>query len=124
MVPNVEFIEHLRGLRHRGYRLALVTNNVREWREVWAPTVPLDQFEVVVDSSAEHSRKPEVAIYERTLELLALDGAACAFVDDVWEHCATAKQLGMHPIWFQSTRQAIYELGRELAHHPAPQERR
>ena len=124
VVPNVEFIGYLRQLRDRGYRLGLVTNNVGEWREVWGPTVPLHEFEVVVDSSVEHSRKPEVEIYQRTLALLGLDGPACVFVDDVWEHCATAKRLGMHPIWFQSTRQAVYELDRELAGHPAPQERR
>jgi putative hydrolase of the HAD superfamily len=120
VVPNVEFMSHLRRLRDRGYRLALVTNNVGEWREVWEPTVPLSDFELVVDSSSEHSRKPEVGIYQSTLAKLALDGPACVFVDDVWEHCATAQRLGMHPIWFQSTRQAVYELDRELARHPVP----
>jgi putative hydrolase of the HAD superfamily len=118
VVPNTEFVAHLRGLRERGYRLALVTNNVREWRDVWAPLAPLDDFDLVVDSSEEGSRKPEPAIYERTLALLRLPGQACLFVDDVWDHCATAKKLGMRAVWFQSTRQAIFELERELARSP------
>jgi putative hydrolase of the HAD superfamily len=118
VVPNTEFIDYLRGLRRRGYCLALVTNNVREWRDVWAPKAPLGDFDLVVDSSEEGSRKPEPAIYERTLALLGLEATACLFVDDVWEHCATAKKLGMRAVWFQSTRQAIFELERELALSP------
>jgi putative hydrolase of the HAD superfamily len=115
VVQNTEFVEYLRGLRDRGYRLAMVTNNVREWREVWAPTVPLADFELVVDSSEEGTRKPEPAIYERTLAALGLPPQACLFVDDVWEHCASARALGMRTVWFQSTRQAIFEIDRELA---------
>ena len=114
VIPNVEFIEYLRRLRDRGMRLALLTNNVREWREVWAPKAPLADFELVVDSSEQGTRKPEPAIYERTLALLDLDPAACLFVDDVWEHCATARRLGMRTVCFQSTRQAIFEIDREL----------
>lgn len=117
VVPNTEFVKYLRRLRANGYRLALVTNNVREWREVWAPTAPLADFEVVVDSCEAGSRKPEPAIYERTLAQLDLEPQACLFVDDVWEHCATARDLGMRTIWFQSTRQAIFEIDRELARH-------
>jgi putative hydrolase of the HAD superfamily len=114
VVPNDEFVAYLRRLRAGGVRLALVTNNVREWRDVWAPTAPLSEFEVVVDSCEEHSRKPEPLIYERTLALLGLEPAACLFVDDVWEHCATARRLGMRTVWFQSTRQAMFEMDREL----------
>jgi putative hydrolase of the HAD superfamily len=118
VVPNTDFIDYLRRLRGRGYRLALVTNNVREWRDVWAPLAPLDDFDLVVDSSDEGSRKPEPAIYERTLARLGLDGPACLFVDDVLDHCATARKLGMRTVWFQSTRQAIFEIERELASAP------
>jgi putative hydrolase of the HAD superfamily len=118
VVPNTEFIDYLRRLRCRGYRLALVTNNVREWREVWAPLAPLGDFDLIIDSCEEGSRKPEPAIYERTLALLELEAPACLFVDDVWEHCATAKTLGMRPVWFQSTRQAVFEIDRELALSP------
>jgi putative hydrolase of the HAD superfamily len=115
VVPNTEFIDYLRRLRGCGYRLALVTNNVREWRDVWAPLAPLDDFDLVVDSSEEGSRKPEPVIYERTIARLGIDGPACLFVDDVLEHCATAKTFGMRTVWFQSTRQAIFEMDRELA---------
>ncbi|MDQ3676788.1 MAG: HAD family phosphatase [Actinomycetota bacterium] len=120
VVPNVEFVEYLRRLRGGGYRLGLITNNVREWREVWAPTVPLSDFELVVDSCEQGCRKPEPAIYERTLALLGLEPSACLFVDDVWEHCATARDLGMHTVWFQSTRQATFDIDRVLARHRSP----
>jgi putative hydrolase of the HAD superfamily len=123
VVPNHEFIAYLSRLRANGLRLALVTNNVREWRDVWAPTVPLDEFELVVDSAVEGSRKPDHAIYDRTLEQLGVDARSCVFVDDVWEHCATAEKLGMHAVWFQSTRQATFAIDRALGAYPRRQER-
>ena len=82
------------------------------------PKAPLGDFDLAVDSSEEGSRKPEPAIYKWNLTLLGLEAPACLFVDDVWEHCATAKKLGMRAVWFQSTRQAIFELERELALSP------
>ena len=49
---NHEMIELMRDLKARGLRMALLTNNVREWEPRWRPMLPeLDEiFEVVVDS--------------------------------------------------------------------------
>src|SRR5438067_1574916 len=33
--PNQRLIEYMRDLRDRGYRLAICTNNVREWEQRW-----------------------------------------------------------------------------------------
>ena len=69
---NPEMIELMRDLRGRGLRMALLTNNVREWEPRWRPMLPeLDEiFEVVVDSGFVGMRKPEPGIYELTLERL------------------------------------------------------
>ncbi len=50
---NAEMIEFMRELRGRGLRMALLTNNVREWEPRWRPMLPeIDEiFEVVVDSA-------------------------------------------------------------------------
>ena len=57
-----------RRTRDEGYRTALLTNSVHEFRPTLESQVDMSLFDVVVDSSAEGCRKPEPAIYERTTE--------------------------------------------------------
>ena len=62
----------MRELRDAGLRMALLTNNVREWEPRWRPMLPeIDEiFEVVVDSAFVGMRKPEPEIYLLTVERL------------------------------------------------------
>ena len=110
--PNEEVIAYLRGLRDdRGLRLALLTNNVREWEPRWRPVWPIDElFEVVVDSGFVGMRKPERGIYELTLERLGLSAEACVFIDDLELNCDAARELGMAAVQFRTTEQALGEL--------------
>ena len=98
----------LRELRERGYRLAICTNNVREWEPRWRAMLPVDEiFEVVVDSAFVGTRKPEARIYELTLEALGVDAGSALFIDDIEANCAGARAVGMHAVWFERTEQAI-----------------
>ena len=109
--PNERMIEYMRGLRERGYKLAICTNNVREWEARWRAMLPVDEiFDVVVDSAFVGSRKPEPRIYEITLERLGTAPAATLFIDDVDLNCQAARELGMDAIQFRSTEQAIDEI--------------
>jgi putative hydrolase of the HAD superfamily len=112
--PNVAMIEYLRGLRADGIRLALLTNNVREWEPLWRAKLPdVDElFEVVVDSGFVGMRKPDPEIYELTLERLGdgLRAEDCAFLDDIEVNCDAARALGMTAIRFHDNEQAIAEL--------------
>jgi putative hydrolase of the HAD superfamily len=109
--PNQELLDYLRALRERGVRLALLTNNVREWEPLWRPKLPVDElFEVVVDSAFVGMRKPDPEIYRLTLERLGLGPEACVFVDDTDVNVATARDLGMRAVWFRSNDQAIAEI--------------
>ena len=106
--PNEDFIAYLRELRARGYRLAICTNNVREWAPRWQAMVPVQElFEVVVDSAFVGARKPEPEIYRVTLERLGLPAAATLLIDDIEDNCAGARALGLGAVWFQGTEQAI-----------------
>ena len=81
----------MRDLKGRGYRMALLTNNVREWEPLWRAMLPVDEiFEVVVDSAFVGIRKPEPEIYELTLERLGggIGARECLFVDDVEDNVA------------------------------------
>jgi putative hydrolase of the HAD superfamily len=99
--------------RDRGFRMALLTNNIREWEPLWRAMLPVDEiFEVVVDSAFVGMRKPEPEIYELTVERLG-DGigpADCLFVDDVEVNIEAARSLGMEAVHFQSNDQAIPEI--------------
>ena len=111
--PNEPMIELMRELRGRGLRMAMLTNNVREWEPLWRAKLPVDEiFEVVVDSAFVGMRKPEREIYELTLERLGggVRAEECVFVDDVDVNCAMAAELGMTPVHYVSAEQAVPEI--------------
>jgi putative hydrolase of the HAD superfamily len=109
--PNGRVIEYMRSLGERGYRMAICTNNVREWEPLWRAKLPVDEiFTVVVDSAFVGLRKPEPEIYALTLERLGVSAEAALFVDDIELNCDAARALGMRAVWFRSTDQAIEEI--------------
>lgn len=110
--PNDELIAYLRGLREqRGLRMALLTNNVREWEPRWRAMLPVDEiFELVVDSAYVGMRKPDPGIYELTLQRLGVEARRCLFIDDFAHNCEAARELGIAAVHFVSNEQAIPEI--------------
>jgi epoxide hydrolase-like predicted phosphatase len=111
--PNEPLLARYRELRDRdGVRLAILTNNVREWHDRWRAQVPVvdELFELIVDSAFEGTRKPEPEIYERTLSRLGLTAPDCVFIDDVEVNVTAARDLGFEAIHFRSTDQVLAEL--------------
>jgi putative hydrolase of the HAD superfamily len=114
--PNESMIDLMRELRDGGHRMALLTNNVREWEPLWRAKLPIDEiFETVVDSGFVGLRKPDRAIYELVLERLGLPAADCAFVDDLAVNVDAARELGFAVVHYRDTEQAIAELDALLA---------
>jgi len=123
--PNEPMIAFLRELRDDGYRLAILTNNVREWEPRWRAMLPVDElFEVVVDSGFVGMRKPDPAIYRLTCERLGVAAERCLFVDDVAPNCAAATELGMTAVLFRSSEQAIADIREALGGPQLSQPRR
>jgi putative hydrolase of the HAD superfamily len=114
--PNQPMLDLMRDLGARGYRMAILTNNVREWEELWRAKLPVDEiFELIVDSAWVGMRKPEPGIYRLTLERLG--GVAperALFVDDNELNVEAARELGMHAVHFRSTDQAVEEIRKLL----------
>ena len=117
--PNEPMIAVMRGAKEAGMRMALLTNNVREWEPFWRTMLPVDEiFELVVDSAFVGMRKPEPEIYKLTLErirehdaeLRDLEFGECVFVDDVEVNCTAARELGISVVHFRDNDQAIPEL--------------
>jgi putative hydrolase of the HAD superfamily len=110
--PNPPMIELMRELKYDGYRMAMLTNNVREWEPLWRPMLPVDEiFETVVDSGFVGCRKPESKIYELTLERVEAPAPdRCLFVDDIEVNCEGARKAGLHAVHFRDNDQAIPEI--------------
>jgi len=116
---NPEAIELMAWCKARGLRMAMLTNNVREWEPRWRPMLPeLDEiFDVVVDSAFVGMRKPEAGIYELTVERLGggLSADQCLFIDDMAINCEAAEALGMTAIVFEDAAQARRDVEAALA---------
>ena len=114
--PNQRLIEYMRELRGRDYKLAICTNNVREWEPLWRAKLPVDEiFDVVVDSAFVGARKPERLIYDITLQRLGVEPHAALLIDDIELNCNAARELGINAVWFRDTEQAIQETEAILA---------
>jgi putative hydrolase of the HAD superfamily len=114
--PNPPMIELMRELRGSGLRMAMLTNNVREWEPLWRSMLPVDEiFEAVVDSGFVGCRKPEPRIYEITVERIGVPFERCLFVDDLEVNVGAAEELGMRAVRFQDNEQAIPAIRAALA---------
>lgn len=87
-------------LRARGLRMAVVTNNAREFADSWKKIVPVEVlFDDIVDSSEVGVRKPNPRIYELALERLGVtDPARAVFLDDFEPNVVAARRLGLHGV--------------------------
>jgi putative hydrolase of the HAD superfamily len=107
LTPNAPMIELMAALRREGYRMACLTNNVREWRPRWRAMAPVDEiFELVVDSAFVGMRKPNREIYDLTVRRLGVRAEECLFVDDVEDNCAGAREAGMRAVRYVDAGQA------------------
>lgn len=114
--PNEPMIELMRECKRGGRRMAMLTNNVREWEPLWRTMLPVDEiFETVIDSGFVGYRKPERQIYEITLERLGLPASACLFVDDLEVNCDAARELGFAAVHYREADQAIAAVRAALA---------
>jgi putative hydrolase of the HAD superfamily len=102
--PGVHWmvVQKIRELKHRGIRLGLLTNNVKEFGEHWRTMFPIDDlFEEVVDSSHVGMRKPDREIYELTCARMGVTPQEVVFVDDNADNVAAARAYGMEAVHFK-----------------------
>ncbi len=109
--PNQPMIELMWEAKRAGRRMALLTNNVREWEPVWRSMAPVDEiFELIVDSAFVGCRKPDPEIYELTVSGLGVKASDCLFIDDMEINCDGARAVGLNPVHFRDNDQAIAEI--------------
>jgi epoxide hydrolase-like predicted phosphatase len=94
--PNEPVIELVRDLRRAGIATGVLTNNIREMRDLWRPMLPLDElFDDVVDSHEVGLRKPNPAVYQLALARLGASADSTVFLDDMPTNVAAATRVGM-----------------------------
>jgi putative hydrolase of the HAD superfamily len=111
--PGVHWmtVHKMRELKSSGYRIGLLTNNVKEFGDNWRAMFPIVELcDDVVDSSRVGMRKPERAIYELTCERLAIKPSEAIFVDDNADNIAAAREYGMEVVHFVDPWIAIDEI--------------
>lgn len=93
-------VAKVRELNDAGIRQAIITNNAKEFGDMWRQLIPVDElFEAVIDSSAVGVRKPDPAIYQLALERMGVSRPeATAFLDDFEPNVVAARDLGMHGV--------------------------
>jgi putative hydrolase of the HAD superfamily len=72
----------------------------------------MEMFDAVVESSKVGVRKPDPRIYRMMCELLAVEPAACIYLDDLGINCKPAAQLGMVAIKVETEAQALDALAK------------
>lgn len=112
LTVHEQIVERIRELRAEGYRLGLITNNVREGSATWRALVPVDElFDVVVDSCEVGMRKPNPAIYHHALELLGgVPPSEAVFLDDAPTNVEGARVAGLSAILVDDPDRALAEL--------------
>lgn len=102
------------------YKLGCITNNVPTGHgagmagsveKAEAVSQVLRVFDHVIESSKLGIRKPDPRIYALMCETLAVDPAACIYLDDLGINLKPAKAMGMATIKVMSEGQLLQDLG-------------
>jgi epoxide hydrolase-like predicted phosphatase len=111
-----EMVERLGALKTSGFKTALLTNNVFEWRDLWRAKLTeagaIDLFDVVVDSSDVGMRKPEARIYLHTTSVLGVEPHEALFVDDFAHNVDGAREAGLNALFASADDAHFTELDR------------
>ena len=103
-------IARVERLRSDGYRTGLLTNTFAEFQPTMQRDIDFDLFDVVVESFAVGSRKPERAIYETTQDRLGVEHRAIVYLDDFDQNLVEPLALGWTTIRVGDQSEALVHL--------------
>ena len=103
-------VHEARRLHDAGFKLAICSNNIASFRSHWQAQIPIEMFDVVIDSSEVGVRKPDPRIYELTAARLGVAPSAAVFLDDHPANVVGARAVGMGAVQVGDPMVAIEEL--------------
>ncbi len=103
----VDFIKGLQG----NFRTVLLSNAWDDLRPLLKDLWKIDGiFDEIFISAEIKMAKPDPAIYQHVIKMLAADPATMVFLDDFIENVLGAREQGINAIHFRSREQALAEL--------------
>ena len=113
---NEEMVSFIHDLKSAGLPIAILTNNVREFREMWWPLMDFETvFDTIVDSHEVKMRKPNPDIYHLTMNRIGATPNRTAFLDDLRANVDAASALGMHGVWVEEDASGAIAAARALS---------
>ena len=103
----------------RHFKVACLTNNMPVGQDTTTPPPSSEQhsvkhimqlFNLVVESSREGVRKPQIPFYQIACDRLGINANRCIFLDDLGINLKPAREMGMTTIKVVSEIQAITDL--------------
>ena len=111
LVEKPETVELLRALQAQGTPLYCLSNmpasiyaHLRQRHAFW------DAFNGIVISGEVQLMKPEPEVFMHLLAAFNLRPEECVFIDDLLPNIESARQVGLHAIWFKDAAQCRREL--------------
>ena len=112
---NDDMVAFIYDLKKAEIPVGILTNNVKEFREMWWPLMDFANiFDTIVDSHEVRMRKPNPAIYELTMARLNAVPGRTAFLDDLAANVNAANALGMHGVHVEEDSQGAISRARTL----------
>lgn len=112
---NDDMVAFIHDLKSAGFPIAILTNNVREFREWWWPLMDFDEvFDAIVDSHEVKMRKPNHEIYHLTLNRIGAVPERTVFLDDLLANVEAANAVGMHGVHVGEDSTAAIQRARQL----------
>jgi putative hydrolase of the HAD superfamily len=114
-------IAALKTCKGAGLKVGCITNNVMTGTGAGMASSPekaaqaaeiMSLFDQVIESSKVGVRKPDPQIYQMMRQRLAVEPAACVYLDDLGINCKPAAALGMAAIKVTGEAQALADLAR------------
>lgn len=113
---NEEMVAFIHDLKSAGLPIGILTNNVKEFREMWWPLMDFESvFDTIVDSHEVKMRKPNPAIYHLTMERIGATPGRTAFLDDLRANVDAANAIGMHGVWVEEDASGAIAAARALS---------
>jgi putative hydrolase of the HAD superfamily len=95
----------VKDLRKRGYKTAIISNNIKSWIDRFDEKDSLSKyFDFVICSEEVGYAKPDKKIYEIFLERAGTKPEECIFIDDKEKNLKVAEKMGMKVILFKDSR--------------------
>ena len=112
---NDDMVAFIHDLKNAGYPIAILTNNVKEFREWWWPLMDFEAvFNAIVDSHEVRMRKPNPDIYHHTMNRIGATPGRTVFLDDLHANVEAANALGMHGVLVEEDSTAAIAKARQL----------